>query len=84
MTKPLYVRLRGLEDFSGEYEWLFGETEQECTRAIVTKKEVQDWLDKLRGSDDYIELVNGNFSANRASRARLAEYLEMVLDGIET
>jgi hypothetical protein len=87
MTKPLYVRLSRIEDspFSGyeKFEWLFGESETECTRAIVSKEEVLEWLEKLGGEDDYIELVNGNFKANRASRARLAEYLEMILEGTE-
>lgn len=81
-TKALYVRLRGFED-SDKYEWLFGESENECTREIVSKEEVLSWIEKLRGEDDYIEVVNGNFKAGRASRARLVEYLEMVLEGTE-
>lgn len=85
--KPFYVRLRAVEDspFSGynRYEWLFGESETECTRTIVTKEEVEEWIEQLGGEDDYIEIVSGNFTANKASRARLLEYLEMVLDGTE-
>jgi len=87
--KPFYVRLRRCKPLSEiiqeseEYEWLFGESETEATQTKVSRKEVQNWIDQLHGPDDYIEVVTGNFTTNAASRARLAEYLEMVLDGTE-
>lgn len=88
---PLFFRLRLLPD-SGKFELLIGHTEETANCHEVNAIEIRSWLCSLHSFKRLTnqgrlpwELHIGDFrmQLNNVARARLREYIELVLDGSE-
>lgn len=79
MSEKVEVNFRLRKLLSGGYEWKCAEIEQE-----VTRDDVAQWIDDLRHAPGEVHLGDVIIDGNApAQRKRIAEYLELVIEGGE-
>ena len=77
MTEKVHLRLRLIPD-SEKFEFVFQDKTSEASL-----DEVRQWIEILKQKKDRVQLGNVTMEADLATRKRVVEYFEIVLESAE-
>lgn len=81
MAEQVHYRLRQIQkSWPVQYEWVVT-LKGEVRGKHVCRADVVEWLAILRGQVDDVQFGGIKMTGDRATRLRVAEYLETVIEG---